>query len=60
MLLALRFAAFSLAFCGKMHCVLRQNGLRLDANCGAFCTILQGVLLLIAAFLHNLRSNSAY
>jgi len=34
--------------------------LRLGANCIAFCTILQGILLLIADYPHNLCANSTY
>ena len=60
MLLALRFAAKRTAICSKIDCDLRQNALRLGANCIAFCTILQGIWLLIADYPHNLCANSTY
>ena len=41
----LRFAAFSLAFCTTLHCVMLQIALCFAAYCEAFCCILRGVLL---------------
>ncbi|WP_281723104.1 hypothetical protein [Hoylesella shahii] len=37
--IALRFAADCTAFCSRLHCVLQQNAIQLEAICLIFCDV---------------------